>query len=311
MGIGLLKFSDNYETIECNHKIFFTDAINVKKLKERSVNLIVTSPPYGTLKNYENRLQLGYNDSYAEYLKKLCEIFTECIRVLAPQGNICINIGNQFIRSSDSPKNSFEIIPIYEYIVNFLYEKFNKDLSYIGTINWKKVTTSNTSGGGKVMGSYLYPASGIFFTNREFIIIFRKQGKRDVDENMKKLSRISREEWKLYFDDTWNFPGERQDIHGAVFPEELPKRLIKMFSFVGDTVLDPFIGTGTTSLACSKLARNSIGYEIGFGKDNEIDFKKIIKDKIELHETIFKYIIEIDKKEEEKDMIIKNKYSYL
>jgi site-specific DNA-methyltransferase (adenine-specific) len=125
------------------------------------------------------------------------------------------------------------------------------------------------------MGSYPYPRNGIIKLDYEFILIFKKYGDSPkVSKEIKEKSRLTEEEWSQYFTGHWNFSGEKQDKHLAMFPEELPKRLIKMFSFVEDTVLDPFLGSGTTSLAARNLDRNSIGYET-----NE-DFLPIIKEKL-------------------------------
>jgi site-specific DNA-methyltransferase (adenine-specific) len=147
----------------------------------------------------------------------------------------------------------------------------------MGAIIWQKVTTCNTTGGATVMGSFPYPRNGIIKLDYEFILIFRKYGDPPrVSKEIKEKSRLSQEEWNQYFSGHWNFPGEKQDKHLAMFPEELPRRLIKMFSFVGDTVLDPFLGSGTTSLAARNLGRDSIGYEI-----NE-EFLPVIQGKLGL-----------------------------
>jgi site-specific DNA-methyltransferase (adenine-specific) len=133
----------------------------------------------------------------------------------------------------------------------------------------------NTSGGGAVMGSFPYPRNGILKIDYEFILIFKKPGKAPKPTaEQKKKSEIPKEEWKEYFASHWNFNGVRQMDHIAMFPEELPKRLIKMFSFVGETVFDPFGGSGTTSLAAKNLGRNSVLYEINK------DFAPIIKEKL-------------------------------
>ena len=114
----------------------------------------------------------------------------------------------------------------------------------------------------------------------EFILVFKKPGEAPkVSKELKEKSKLSKEEWNEYFNGHWNFNGERQTEHLAMYPEELPKRLIKMFSFVGDTVLDPFLGSGTTMLAAKNLGRNSIGYEIN------PDFLNIIKRKVGIDET--------------------------
>lgn len=141
--------------------------------------------------------------------------------------------------------------------------------------SYGKKTTMNTTGGASVMGSYPFPRNGIIEIDYEFILIFKKPGQsHNVTKEMKSASILTKEEWKEYFSGHWYFNGQRQDKHLAMFPEELPKRLIKMFTFVGDTVLDPFLGSGTSSLAAKNLNRNSIGYEINK------DFLPLIKDKI-------------------------------
>jgi site-specific DNA-methyltransferase (adenine-specific) len=133
----------------------------------------------------------------------------------------------------------------------------------MGAIIWQKVTTTNTTGGATIMGSFPYPRNGIVKIDYEFILIFKKLGTPPKPtKEAKELSKLTTNEWNEYFAGHWNFSGERQEKHLAMFPEELPKRLIRMFTFVGDTVLDPFLGSGTTSLAAKNLVRNSVGYEI-------------------------------------------------
>ncbi len=147
----------------------------------------------------------------------------------------------------------------------------------MGAIIWQKVTISNNTGGATVMGSYPYHRNGILKIDYEFILLFKKQGTpRKIDKQTKEKSKLTRDEWNKYFSGHWNFPSERQDKHLAMFPLELPNRLIKMFSFVNDTVLDPFLGSGTTSLSAINHNRNSIGYEI----NNE--FLPIIEEKLGL-----------------------------
>ncbi|MDI6602341.1 MAG: site-specific DNA-methyltransferase [Thermoanaerobacteraceae bacterium] len=255
------------------HKIIFGDARNMSRIKNESIHLIITSPPYWQLKDYGSNEQIGYNDTYEEYINNLNLVWEEAYRVLHKGCRLCINIGDQFARSVYYGR--YKIIPIRTEIIKFC-ETIGFD--YMGAIIWQKVTTCNTSGGATVMGSYPYPRNGILKLDYEFILIFKKPGNAPkVPKDIKEKSKLTKEEWNQYFSGHWNFPGEKQDKHLAMFPVELPYRLIKMFSFVGDTVLDPFVGSGTTSLAAKLLQRNSIGYEINH------DYLPIIKEKFNSH----------------------------
>lgn len=253
-----------------NHKIIFGDSRKMSKIPDKSVQLIVTSPPYWQLKDYGTEDQIGFNDSYEEYINNLNLVWKECNRVLSDGCRLCINIGDQFARSIYYGR--YKVIPIRTEIIRFC-ESLGMD--YMGAIIWQKTTTMNTSGGGAIMGSFPYPRNGILKMDYEFILLFKKLGNAPKPTpEQKKASEITKEEWNQYFSSHWNFNGVKQYGHIAMFPEELPKRLIKMFSFVGETVLDPFVGSGTTSLAAQHLNRNSIGYEINK------DFEPFIREKL-------------------------------
>jgi len=255
-----------------NPTIIIGDSRKMKELKDETVHLIITSPPYWQLKDYGNGSQIGFNDSYEDYINNLNLVWNECYRVLHKGCRLCVNIGDQFARSVYYGR--YKIIPIREEIIKFC-ETIGFD--YMGAIIWQKVTTCNTTGGATVMGSFPYPRNGIIKLDYEFILIFKKLGEPPkVSRDIKEKSKLTTEEWNEYFYGHWNFSGERQDKHLAMFPEELPKRLIKMFSFVGETVLDPFLGSGTTCLAAQNLERNSIGYEINK------EFLPIIKEKLRI-----------------------------
>ena len=224
----------------------------------KSVHLVITSPPYWQLKDYGADTQIGYHESYESYINNLNLVWKECHRVLHPGCRLCINIGDQFARSVYYGR--YKVIPIRTEIIKFC-EAMGFD--YMGAIIWQKATTTNTTGGATIMGSFPYPRNGILKLDYEFILVFRKPGSAPKPtREQKERSAISKEDWNTYFSGHWCFAGVKQDGHIAMFPEELPARLIKMFAFVGDTVLDPFLGSGTTSLAARILDRDSIGYEI-------------------------------------------------
>ncbi|MFH1823651.1 MAG: site-specific DNA-methyltransferase [Candidatus Firestonebacteria bacterium] len=252
------------------------------ELKNNSVHLVITSPPYWQLKDYGSSDQIGFNDSYENYINNLNLVWKECFRVLNDGCRLCINIGDQFARSVYYGR--YKIIPIRTEIIKFC-ETIGFD--YMGAIIWQKATTMNTTGGATIMGSFPYPRNGIIKLDYEFILIFKKLGIPPfVSKEIKEESKMSKDEWNQYFNGHWNFNGTRQDKHLAMFPEELPKRLIKMFSFIGDNVLDPFLGSGTTTLAAKNLNRNSVGYEINN------NYLPTIKEKIgTTKEDLFKNVI--------------------
>ncbi len=283
----LHKFVSNNRTLKTYHKIVNGDSRQMSQLADKSVHLAITSPPYWQLKDYGTDTQIGYHHSYEEYINNLNLVWKECYRVLHDGCRLCVNIGDQFARSVYYGR--YKVIPIREEIIKFCE---NIGFDYMGAVIWQKVTTSNTTGGGVQMGSYPYPRNGILKLDYEFILIFKKLGEapKPTKEN-KELSKMTAEEWNTFFAGHWNFAGARQDNHIAMFPEELPRRLIKMFSFIADTVLDPFAGSGTTNLAAKNLDRNSIGYEIN------PEFIPVLKQKLrvsqkDIHGTSFEFVSE-------------------
>lgn len=260
------------------HKIITGDSRHMAEVKDKSVHLVITSPPYWQLKDYGTDQQIGFHDDYETYINHLNLVWQECHRVLHEGCRLCINIGDQFARSVYYGR--YKVIPIRTEIIKFC-ETIGFD--YMGAVIWQKVGTTNTTGGASIMGSFPYPRNGILKINYEFILLFKKQGQAPKPEAAKKeLSKMTVEEWNEYFSGHWNFTGVRQDGHLAMFPEELPRRLIKMFAFVGDVVLDPFLGSGTTALAARHLDRHSIGYELN------PEFVSIIRQKIGADEkTLF------------------------
>ncbi|MFZ1749951.1 MAG: DNA methyltransferase [Saprospiraceae bacterium] len=262
--------------MKTTHKIINGDSRQMNIVSDKSVHLVITSPPYWQLKDYGTENQIGYHEDYETYINNLNLVWKECFRVLDDGCRLCVNIGDQFARAVYYGR--YKVIPIRTEIIKFC-ESIGFD--YMGAIIWQKQTTTNTTGGASLMGSFPTPRNGILSIDYEFILIFKKLGtsKNKVSKEVKEQSKMTTEEWKEYFAGHWNFGGARQDGHIAMFPEELPKRLIKMFAFKGETVLDPFMGSGTTSLAARNLERNSIGYEIN------PEFIEIVKDKLKIYQT--------------------------
>jgi len=254
-------------------KIIIGDSRKMEEVEDNSVDLVVTSPPYWHIKDYGVEGQVGYGQSLHEYLKDLYRVWKECYRVIKPGRRFCLNIGDQFARSIIYGR--YKIIPLH---AEFIAQCEDIGFDYMGAIIWQKKTTMNTTGGANVMGSYPYPPNGMVEIDYEYILIFKKPGKgKKIPKEIKEQSMLTKDEWKEYFYGHWYFGGARQIEHEAMFPDELPKRCIKMFTFVGDTVLDPFLGSGTTVKAAMELNRNAIGYEI-----NE-NFLNVIKEKLGLN----------------------------
>lgn len=250
-------------------ELYIADARNMAEIPDQDIHLIVTSPPYWHIKDYGIEGQIGYGQNLHEYLRDLYRVFKECYRVLCAGGRACINIGDMFTRKTIYGK--YKVIPLHAEVIS-MCEQIGFD--YMGAILWQKKTTMNPTGGAVVMGTYPYPSNGIVEINYEFILLLKKEGKRKVARDIKEASKLSKEEWKQYFSGHWKMGGARQKNHQATFPREIPIRLIKMFSFVGDKVLDPFAGSGTTLEAAFSLRREAIGYEIN------PSYAELIKQKI-------------------------------
>jgi site-specific DNA-methyltransferase (adenine-specific) len=292
--------------MKTHHKIVIGDSRCMTEVANESVHLVITSPPYWQLKDYGNGSQIGFDDSYEDYINNLNLVWSECHRVLHKGCRLCINIGDQFARSVYYGR--YKVIPIRTEIIRFC-ETIGFD--YMGAIIWQKVTTCNTTGGATIMGSFPHPRNGILKIDYEFILIFKKHGTSPkVGKEIKEKSKMTVEEWNRLFTGHWNIPGEKQDKHLAVFPEEVPRRLIKMYSFVGDTVLDPFLGSGTTSLAARKLGRNSVGYEVNPDFLSLIEQKLGIKQKMLFQDAEFEVLTQPKQQVNLKDAFEKLPYVF-
>ncbi len=251
-------------------RVFQGDARNLSPLQDGEMELIVTSPPYWQIKDYGAQHQIGYSQSLHDYLFDLERVWRECFRVLRAGRRLCVNIGDQFARSEVYGR--YQVIPLHSEVISMCQAS---GFDYLGSIIWQKKTTMNTSGGATIMGSFPHPPNGIVELDYEHILLFKKPGESaKIDAATKAKSALSKQEWKQYFAGHWNFGGARQLGHEATFPDELPRRLIKMFSFAGETVLDPFLGSGTTAKVALETGRNAVGFELN------PDYLPLIREKL-------------------------------
>ncbi len=251
-------------------RVFTGDARDLSLLQNGAVDLVVTSPPYWQIKDYGSANQIGYGQSLHEYLFDLAQVWCECFRVLKAGRRLCINIGDQFARTEVYGR--YKVIPLHCEVISMCQ---SLGFDYLGSIIWQKKTTMNPSGGAVIMGSFPHPPNGIVELDYEHILLFKKPGESvKVEASIKADSALTKEQWKTYFAGHWHFGGARQLGHQATFPDELPRRLIRMFSFVGETVLDPFLGSGTTVKVALELSRNAVGWELN------ADYLPLIREKI-------------------------------
>lgn len=254
------------------NKVYFSDCRSMKEIGDESVQLIVTSPPYWNMKDYgPTKNQIGFGETYTCYLMSMQEVFNECHRVLNSGCKMVVNIGDQFCSKKDF--GFYHIRPLGSAMIQLGLESGFK---FMGDIIWKKTPSGCASGGAKLGGSLYYPRDGALNITYEHIIVFKKLGDSPVvSDEAKEKSKLTKDERTKWFTCQWDdIAAERQKEHPAMFPVEIPRRIIKMFSFYGETVLDPFLGSGTTMKAANILGRHCIGYELN------ADYMPIIKDKV-------------------------------
>ena len=256
------------------HKIINGDSRQMSELKNESIHLVVTSPPYPMIEmwddimskqNSEIEKALNLNNGVLAFElmhSELDKIWKEVERLLIPGGFACINIGD----ATRTINNEFSLYPNHSRIITAFHKL---GLSNLPNIIWRKQTNAPN----KFMGSGMLPSGAYVTLEHEWILIFRKGGKRQFKSDEEKLKRKESsffwEERNLWFSDLWDLKGIKQKIdnsetrkRSAAYPFELPYRLINMYSLKGDIILDPFLGTGTTTIAAIATQRNSIGYEI-------------------------------------------------
>ncbi len=258
-----------------SHRIFFGNAENMSPLPPESVDLVVTSPPYPMIEMWDSAFaaldpEIGKalsgsdgNLAFELMHRKLDRVWDEVHRVLRPGGFACINIGDA-VRTING---NFVLYPNHSRILSYFYPE---KMTPLPPVIWRKQTNAPN----KFMGSGMLPAGAYVTLEHEFILVLRKGGKRTFDSDEQKQARresaLFWEERNTWFSDVWmDLKGTRQALsdksarqRSAAFPFELPFRLINMYSVKGDTVLDPFLGTGTTLFAAMASGRNSVGMEI-------------------------------------------------
>lgn len=245
-----------------SHELIHGDARSASALEEASVHLAVTSPPYWTLKRYnEHEEQMGHIADYDEFIAGLDEVWSNCYRALVPGGRLIVNVGDVCL-SRKKNNGRHTVVPLHATI-----QEHCKAIGFdnLAPIIWHKIANANyeVSGGGGFLGKP-YEPNAVIKNDIEFVLMQRKPGGyRSPSAQERLLSIISAENYQLWFRQIWSdLPGTSSPKHPAPYPVEFAERLIRMFSFVGDTVLDPFMGTGTTNLACARWGRNSIGIEL-------------------------------------------------
>ena len=242
------------------HRLVMGDARDLSFIPNESVHLVITSPPYWTLKRYnENPSQLGHVSDYDQFLAALTTVWSEVLRVLVPGGRLVCVVGDVCL--SRRAYGRHVVVPLHADIC-VACRKLGFD--NLNPIIWHKIANANyeVSNGTKFLGKP-YEPNAIIKNDIEFILMQRKPGGyRKPTEAQRELSRLSKEEFAAWFQQFWTISGASTREHPAPFPLELAYRLVRMFSFQGDTVLDPFCGTGTTMMAALKADRNSVGVEI-------------------------------------------------
>jgi DNA modification methylase len=249
-------------SLPTTHNLYLHDARDMSAVESESVHLVVTSPPYWTLKEYRrSKGQLGHISDYEEFLSEVDKVWGHCLRVLVPGGRLICVVGDVCL-SRRKNEGRHTVVPLHSAIQEHCR---NLGFDNLAPIIWHKIANAayEVERGSSFLGKP-YEPNAIIKNDIEFILMERKPGGyRTPSVATRVLSVISAENHQKWFQQIWSgLTGASTKHHPAPFPLELAERLVRMFSFVGDTVLDPFMGTGTTNLAASRWGRNSMGFEI-------------------------------------------------
>lgn len=246
---------------ETRHQLVLGDARDLSFLSDESVHLVLTSPPYWALKRYEEHpLQLGHLSDYEGFLAELEKVWRHVFRVLVPGGRLVCVVGDVCL----SRRRNFGrhvVVPLH---ADICVQCRKIGFDNLNPIIWHKIANASyeVSNGSKFLGKP-YEPNAIIKNDIEFILMQRKPGGyRKPTEEQRESSRIPKNDFNKWFQQFWTLSGASTKEHPAPFPLELAYRIVRMFSFTGDTVLDPFAGTATTMIAAMKCGRSSIGVEI-------------------------------------------------
>jgi DNA modification methylase len=246
--------------VKTTHKLIIGDARDLSFIPDESVHLVVTSPPYWNLKRYnENPNQMGHIQDYEAFLAELRKVWAHTFRVLVQGGRLVCVVGDVCVARRRFGRHL--VFPLHADICVICRQIGFDNLN---PIIWHKIANASyeVQNGSKFLGKP-YEPNAIIKNDMEFILMQRKPGGyRQPSDRQRRESMIDKKDFGRWFQQIWNIPGASLKNHPAPFPLELATRLVRMFSFVGDTVLDPFCGTGTTIVAALKYQRNSIGVEI-------------------------------------------------
>lgn len=275
------------------NKIYYKDARNMSEIPDNSIHLIVTSPPYFNIKDYskdgyqnkkhseKNGSQIGDIENYEKYIQELLVVWRECERVLVPNGKLVINAPLMpMIKSKMTTHYNRHIFDINADIQHSILK--GTKLFLYDTYIWNRTNPSKAL----MFGSYPYPRNFYAQNTTEFVTIYVKDGKpiNNLPKDIKENSKLTEKEWVEFTKQIWNIPIPGKDDsafgkHPAIMPEEIVNRCVRLFTFVGDIVLDPFAGSGTTLKVAKELGRNFVGYEV-MESYKEVINKKLAQKKL-------------------------------
>ncbi|SMO45465.1 DNA modification methylase [Gracilimonas mengyeensis] len=261
--VKIEKLRQKVSQLETNHVLAKKDARDLSFLEDESIQLAITSPPYWNLKKYDDfDNQLGNIDHYQDFHTELNKVWSETLRVLEPGGRLIVIVGDVLLSRRKFGRH--KVVPLHADIqVNC--EKIGFD--NLAPIFWHKISNASfeVNGNSKFLGKP-YEPNGIIKHDIEYILMLRKPGGyRSPSKTQRKLSIISEENFNKWYTQIWNVTGTSSKFHPAPYPKKVTDRLVQMFSFVGDTVIDPFVGSGTTIMSCCDYGRNSMGFDINAG----------------------------------------------